>query len=456
MTPKMKVYWKKQLPVVACIYIGQMLVGYGLGWTAPVVLKILAGKSSIRDLYITEDETSWIGSALYLGTIASPYITTYVSDTSGRKPCLVLGGVVTLISFCLLAYAYNFAVMIFGRILCGLGTGIIFVVNFLYIAEITSTEMRGISLTVTGIFGTVGTFIVYSIGPLVSYVVVCYIGVGIAAVYIIGMNFIPETPVYQVLRGKENEAKQTLLELGREDEVDDILLTKLNVLWLWPVGNEWMEIFTNKTNRKALFITLSLYILQQMSGVISMIFFCTLIFGYNRNIMVGSYVAAVVLGITQIVGSSITPFFYERYGRRSLLLWSTGSCSVCMALVGLYFFLKDTAKPIVDYLGWLPLVVLIIFFLSYDFGFGIVPAVLLGEMFPPNLRGIGSAITITSSWLVGFGVTSTFAYMLMWLRTDTVFWIYTASCAAAFFFTAKFVPETKGKTFMEIQELLSI
>lgn len=93
-------------------------------------------------------------------------------------------------------------------------------------------------------------------------------------------------------------------------------------------------------------------------------------------------------------------------------------------------------------------------YLLFFTGFGIIPGTFIGEMFTPNARSTGSTITITIAWLVGFGITTAFGYMLV-LGPHFTFWFYSAGCAAAFIFTIVVVPETRGKSLEEIQEMLS-
>lgn len=84
-----------------------------------------------------------------------------------------------------------------------------------------------------------------------------------------------------------------------------------------------------------------------------------------------------------------------------------------------------------------------------------MPNALVGEMFRGNARSTGSAVAMTTAWLIGFGVATSFDTMVKRLGGDVTFWTFSASCILAFFFTLKFVPETKGKNLNEIQEILS-
>ena len=87
-------------------------------------------------------------------------------------------------------------------------------------------------------------------------------------------------------------------------------------------------------------------------------------------------------------------------------------------------------------------------------GFGILPITLMGEMFTINVRGKGSAITLGCSWLIGFGLTTAFAYIIKTLGAHVLFWFFSVSCACACVFTKCYIPETKGKSLLEIQQFM--
>ncbi|XP_028170416.1 facilitated trehalose transporter Tret1-like [Ostrinia furnacalis] len=443
-------YLWKQLGISLCVYVGQILVGYCMGWTAPVIVKLQNPDETPLSGPISDAQASWVASVIYIGTITGPYVSGYLSNKRGRKLALFLGGFVTLISFIVLATAVNMSMLLAGRIFVGFGTGIMFVTNFVYLGEIASTNIRGLLLTGTAIFTTFGTLLVYSTGPYISFAATSYIGVALTVLYIVGICLIPETPNFYVMKGQEKQAQDTLIFLGRDNEVSNVLSTKKEEE---SFANELKELLTIKGNRKALSITLTLNILQQMSGVVVVILFATRIFELAGS-TIQPNLATIIIGVTQLVSSIICSGFVERVGRKVLLLWSTAACFLTLSVLGTYFYL-DHLQIDVEVIGWLPLVCLVIYFLAFELGFGIIPGTFTGEMFRSNVRSTGSAITITVAWLFGFGLSSAFGYMIEAIGGHFTFWIFGAACLIAFVYTIFFVPETRGKTLVEIQEMLN-
>ncbi|CAF4838681.1 unnamed protein product [Pieris macdunnoughi] len=165
--------------------------------------------------------------------------------------------------------------------------------------------------------------------------------------------------------------------------------------------------------------------------------------------------ATIIIGCTQLVGSIIAPFCVEISGRRILLLVSTGVCCVSMIVFGCHFFLIHINSPLVEHIKWLPLASLVVFFMSNNMGFGVIPSTLTGELFNSNVRSKGTASVFVVSWISGFIITTIFNTLISSIGAYAVFWFFSFTCGLAFLFTLFFIPETKGKSLIEIQEMLS-
>ncbi|CAH2266489.1 jg23623 [Pararge aegeria aegeria] len=445
---------KHQLLIVACINIGQVIVGYSVGWSAPIIPKLQDPDRTPLPELITDFQASWIGSLLYIGAMVGPYVTGFLSNLIGRKPCLIIGGILNIVAYILVVTTKNLAMIYAIRIVSGLGMGITIVGNIVYVGEIASTHIRGILLTSTSIIGITGTLLVYSVVPFVAYTTTGYIALVISFAHVVTLMFIPESPVYNAMKGDDVGAAKTLNLLGRSSDVEKVLETYSSKSQESTNFKDWIEIFTIKSNRMSLFITFTLGALQQFSGVAVVLFFATSIFELAGS-SVRSDIATIIIGVTRLVSSLIAPLFIERSGRKVLLLCSMTACALSLAVLGLYFHLERIGSHVLDNIGWLPLFALIIYFFSYEAGFGTIPNAIVGEMFRANVRSNGSAMAITLTWLVGFALTSSFAAMVENLGGDVTFWIFGGSCIVSFLFTFFCVPETKGKTLKEIQDMLS-
>ncbi|KAJ8709793.1 hypothetical protein PYW08_009797 [Mythimna loreyi] len=443
---------RKQFLIGGCLYFGQLIVGYSIGWVAPVLAKLQNPEETPLDSVIDDSQAAWIGSIMVIGSIFGPYLSGYLCNVIGRKPCLYIGGVIFFLSFVIMTFATQIYMIYVGRIITGVAVGIIFVINLVYIGELASTRIRGTMLTLTGLSNTMGVLLAYSVGPFVSFSLISWIGAAMTALYLVAVFlFVTETAVFQVMKGRRDEAMANLASLGRQDDIDEII-ARANEK---PKSNmaQLTEMYTVKSNRMAAFIIISLNIFQQLSGVIAVMTFVTIIFGMTGSNM-ESHISTIIVGVTQVVAAIFAPILVDRSGRRILMLVSTAGCALSLAALGIYFYLYDTGHPAAESLEWMALVSIMLFFLSYFGGFGIIPNTFIGEMFTDTCRGFGGTFTVTIGWVVGFGVQTSFGYMLPALGPYTTFWIFAGFCALAFVFSVFFVPETKGKTLLEIQLIL--
>ncbi|KAJ8715695.1 hypothetical protein PYW07_010177 [Mythimna separata] len=413
---------RKQFVIAACLYLGQFLVGYVTGWTAPVLAKLQNEEETPLASVIDDAQSSWVGSLMALGAIFGPYISGYLCNVIGRKPGLYIGGSISLLAFVILALATHLYIIYLGRILTGVGGGILFVMNLVYIGEMASTRIRGTMLTLTGVFNTLGILFAYSVGPFVPYSVISWLAAALYALYLVAVFFfVTETAVYQVMKGRKDDAMANLTSLGRQDDIDEIV-AKANDK---PKSNmaQLTEMYTVRSNRMATFIIISLNMFQQLSGVIAVMSFVTIIFDMTESNL-EPHISTIIIGVTQVVAAVFAPLVVDRSGRRILLLVSTAGCSLSLTALGIYFYLLYSGHPLADDLQWLALVSIMLFFLSYFSGFGIIPNAFIGEMFTDTCRGFGGTFTVTVGWVVGFGIQSAFGYMLIALGPYVTFWIF--------------------------------
>ncbi|CAK1594664.1 unnamed protein product [Parnassius mnemosyne] len=428
-----------------------MSIGYALGWTSAILPKLEDEDQSPLQSLLSESEASLIGSLIYVGAMTAPIITTNLANTKGRKPCLILSGILNILAYILLALSTNLAMIFVGRVIVGSAVGTLLIMNVVYIGEIASTKIRGILLSGAGVAMTAGTILTYSTGPFITYAATAYLGLILSLCFLLSLYFIPESPIFYSVLGDDSKAKEVLQTLGRVQEMDVVLTSKEYETNYFK--QEWKILFTVKDNRRALFITASLQILQEASGILAVVFFSTNIFKLASS-SIAPDIATIIIGMTQLVGSLIAPLIIEK-SRRILLLLSTALCSLSLALLGAYFYLDGLDYEFITKIQWLPLATLILYFLAYNMGFSVIPSTLAGEMFQLNVRNVGSTFVIFCGWLCGFGVTSAFGYMVTELGGDITFWIFSGTCAIAFFFTIFYVPETKGQTLTQIQKMLS-
>lgn len=142
-------------------------------------------------------------------------------------------------------------------------------------------------------------------------------------------------------------------------------------------------------------------------------------------------------------------------GRKPMFIISAVGCAIALLGEGIFFYLKDHEHENVSSLSWLPPTGLIVFALLNNFGLFTLPYVLIGELFATNIKEIASSLTILYGGVLAFLVTKFFDPISEAWGRFTMFWIFAGCCAVGAVFIFFALPETKGKTFTEIQEKLN-
>jgi SP family facilitated glucose transporter-like MFS transporter 8 len=152
----------------------------------------------------------------------------------------------------------------------------------------------------------------------------------------------------------------------------------------------------------------------------------------------------------QVLATYISTLLVDKAGRRLLLMLSSTTMAVCLSVLGLCFHLQTQGYD-VSFISWLPLASVAVFIVVFSMGFGPIPWIMIGELFPNNVKGIASAVTAASAWILAFAVTKAFQNLLDLLGSSATFWLFAVMCVLGTIFVAVLVPETKGKTLENIQ-----
>ena len=179
-------------------------------------------------------------------------------------------------------------------------------------------------------------------------------------------------------------------------------------------------------------IIVTLFLIQNWSGFIVTIMYTVLIFE-EAQIDLNEFQATMIIGLVQVVGTTVGTIVLNIAGRRTLLLMSCAGCSLFMGMLGTTFFLKEHEpdSEIVTVAGaWLPLASLIGFTLFFTIGLGPVPWVLVGELYPASVRSYCAGVSTCSCYIFIFLANFSYPYLIQEIGSYGVFWIYTAVSAA--------------------------
>ncbi|KAL3283960.1 hypothetical protein HHI36_018128 [Cryptolaemus montrouzieri] len=416
--------------------IGPFVVGTSIGWSSTVIPRL--GKIDDNPLGrpITSTEGSLLVSIPVIGVLLSTFYSGYSANLFGRRPSLIYLGIPIFTNYVIMAYTTTIWEVIVARFLAGISTGGILTVNIMYLTEIAEVANRGFLGPLTSFFWF---HIILSMFPII-YISLSFI-------------FLPESPLYLYLIQKDDRsAENTLKKLrGTNDvkiELENMKESVENLTYLNLVG-------VIRSRR---------YLRELVIGV-GLIFFATLtgnaVFSsYNQTIIAesgnatSSDLAATIIVTVQFLVGFVLPYLTNKYGRKILLLISFLSIVLAELALGTYFILKDNGQCVNSF-SLLPVASLIIYNLAYSAGAGSVSWLIIGEIYPVEIKAVATSLCTSIMSINDFVLLLTFNTLQSTVGIGMMFLIFSGFGMMGIVFVYMFVIETKGKSLMEIQELLN-
>jgi SP family facilitated glucose transporter-like MFS transporter 8 len=429
-----------------------MAAGTVLAWTSPTLPEL---QSSNSTLPITPEEGSWIGSLVAVGAIVGAVPAGYFADRFGRKLVILTLSAPFLLSWVLIVVANSVVLLYLGRFIAGFATGATSVVAPMFIGEIAESSIRGALGSYFQVMLTVGILYTYVIGAVADYTWLGILSGVIPVALFITFWKVPESPTYLMKKNRTEDAKKSLQYYrGRSYNIwKELQELEQDIRESSQEKASIRDLVSSSGTRKALIISLGLMLFQQLSGVNAVIFYSVDIFDAAGSTL-DPNIAAIIVGIVQVVVTYAASLMVDRAGRRVLLLLSASIMGLCLAILGLYFCLKNKGDD-VSGIGWLPLTCVTVFIVMFSLGFGPLPWMMMGEVFAPHVKGAASSIAVCTNWTLVFLVTYTFGKLVDGLGEHSTFWLFAVICGIATAFIYFLVPETKGKSLTEIQRILN-
>ncbi|OCT67068.1 hypothetical protein XELAEV_18038350mg [Xenopus laevis] len=442
--------------------LGPLSFGFVLGYSSPAIAELTDADDP--HLALDKNAASWFGSIVTIGAAAGGIFGGWIVDRIGRKLSLMLCSLPFVLGFTLIISAQNVWMLLMGRLLTGLASGITSLVVPVYISETSHSRVRGTLgscvqlMVVTGIVGS------YIAGMLLDWrwlAVLCCVP---PLLMLIFMCFMPETPRYLIQQDKTLEAMAALkflrgphadheweyrqIESSGDDQETSLALSELR----------------NPAIYKPFLIGIFMMFFQQFTGINAIMFYANTIF--EEANFKNSSLASVIIGLVQVAFTAVAAMIMDKAGRKVLLFISGITMAISAGVFAIYFKLtatvvnnssgllsSPTSAPIgpVDHLAWLALASMGLFIAGFAIGWGPIPWLIMSEIFPLRARGVASGVCVVTNWGCAFLVTKEFHDLMVSLTTYGTFGLFAGFCAVSVLFTSFYVPETKGKTLEQIE-----
>ena len=496
-----------------------------MGFDASVISGVVGFIETEFDL--TKIELGFSVSSLALTATLAMMLAGPLSDRIGRRPVLKIAAVLFALSAVASAVAPNFITLVIARMVGGLGVGAALIIAPMYIAEIAPAAIRGRMVSfnqlniVIGISAAFFTnYLILTIGQSdIAWAESLRLGewnwrwmLGIetlpAVLYFFALLFVPESPRWLAMQGREEDAREVLERVsGAEQARVDLQAVKDSIAAEAEIGGVSLKALFHPSMKLVLTIGISVGILQQITGINSVFFYSPMIFEQSGIGTNAAFMQAVLVGLVNLVFTVAAMALIDKLGRRPLLGFGMTGIAVCMLTlaygfgsatysldqdaidnlpaeiertqiaavadttfdsdidfreavseaVGASVYQQHESAFVSSAIDMNPLLILFAilgFVASFAISIGPIMWVLFSELFPNNVRGMAISFVGLINSAIAFLVTFIFPWELQNIGNAGTFLIYGVFAVVGLVFVMRILPETKGRSLEELEQIL--
>jgi len=411
--------------------------------------------------------------AILVGSAFGAFGAGRLADRIGRRSVMMLAAILFLFSALLAGAADSSAVFIFARIIGGLGVGAASVISPVYISEVTPASIRGRLSSVQQVMiitGLTGAFVAnfalarYAGGSTSTLWLdypawrwMFWLQAIPAAIYLIALFFIPESPRYLVVKGHNERARKVLTRLFGPEEADRKVAEIGASLAKDHHKPKLSDLVDKKTGkiRPILWTGIGLAVFQQLVGINVVFYYGATLWeavGFSEDYALQTNILSGTLSIAACLA---TIALVDRIGRKPLLLVGSAGMAVTLATVAYAFSTAvtgaDGAVSLPGNNGVIALVAANLYVIFFNVSWGPIMWVMLGEMFPNQIRGSGLAVAGFAQWIANAAISVSFPALVVSPGLAITYTGYALCAAISYFFVRKMVNETRGRELEDME-----
>ncbi|XP_038723868.1 polyol transporter 5-like isoform X2 [Tripterygium wilfordii] len=467
---------KRNKYALACAILASMtsvLLGYDIGVMSGAVIYIK------DDLKINDTQVEIITGIISVYSLIGSGLAGRTSDWIGRRYTIILAGAIFFAGAILMGFATNYAFLMVGRFVAGIGVGYALMIAPVYTAELAPASIRGFLTSFPEVFINSGVLLGYVSNYAFSKLPTnlgwrFMLGIGAVPSFFLALGVLamPESPRWLVMQGRLGDAKRVLDKTSDTPEEAQLRLADIKQVSGIPEDQNddvvqvpkkqshgegvWKELLLHPTPavRHILLAGVGILFFQQASGVDSVVVYSPRIFekaGITSNN--GKLLATIAVGVSKTLFIFISTFLLDKVGRRPLLLCSNGFMIVSLLALSVSLTVIDHNHQKVSWAVGLAFASVLGVVGSFSMGFGPIPWVYSSEVFPLRLRAQGMALGVAANRLTSGVLSMTFISMYKTMTIGGAFFFYAGIAIVSWIFFFFCLPETHGRTLEDMEVL---
>ena len=424
--------------------VGGVLYGYDIG--------VISGALPFlkQEIQLSPDQLSIIVAAVLGGGSIATLVSGALADKFGRRPMIILAALVFIFGIFLLINAQSYSIVLLGRLVQGVGVGIVTIVIPLYLVESVPSRFRGRGIAIFQCFLTAGIMLASVIDlrliesgdwrKMFSFALVP------AAILLIGTLGLSESPRWLFKKEKFAKAQKALARCNEQEEVKREMAEMQN---LSQGVNQARSLIFQKRYFIPFLLALAIACLNQLTGINSFLQFSTYMLqqsGLSSHFV--SMLGTVGITLTNFLVTILAFFLIDKVGRKKLMCIGTAGIVLSLLAVGAFahFMLPGLMQ------GYLTVAGMLVYIFCFAIGPGVVVWLAISEILPTAIRGNGMAICLFANSLVSTVLAGAFMRIAESWGYAADFWLCAFFTIFYFFIVYRYFPESKEKTLEEVEE----
>ncbi|PNS12054.1 MFS transporter [Mixta theicola] len=444
--------------------IGGLCFGYDTGVISGALIFMK------YDLNLTPTQEGFITSFLLFGAAIGSLFGGYLSDKQGRRKNLLWVAAIFMLGALGTAFAWDVPSMIVARFVLGLAVGCASVTVPVYISELAQADRRERLVTVNELMIVTGQFLAYSVNAAIvnlypdmghNWRIMLAIPALPGALLWVGMLMMPESPRYFMRRGETDKAIKVLKRLRLPEEVDGEIKEIQQIIKADSVKFSLTEELKKRWVVQLLLIGLMIVLATRVTGVNTIMYYAPTVLKSTGLGDAAAVMGAVANGVVSILATLLGMVLIGKHSRRKMFFTGQAGVTLSLVLIGLtfkFFFHNETWNGVeslhANFAGASYIILgLMLLFLVFMQGW-IAPVfwLMLAEIYPLRIRGVGMGFAVFGLWIFDFIIQSLFPVLLNQYGGGMTFGFFAATNVIMLILLVKYLPETRGLTLEQIEK----